>query len=437
MTGGNFVSEGHHWSGGHSLSGFLARWMGFTVVGTTGFAVQIAALAALTEFTGLHYLVATAIAVELAIVCNFALHERWTFRDRLAPPKPLGEGGLASARERWTRLLRFNALTAVTSIAGSIAVTAVLVESASLSPLAANIASVIALGLVNFAGANALVFRAAAVAAVVAVASGATEPLEAAATTEPLEAVLQAKTAKDFARYVAAIEASAARDLKDNLPFLDVERQPPAQRAATLAALRKGEIIVTRGVARDDKSSEIEVDGGLINHWRGTVFVPDVTLDEMLKVLQEPQTDKHKQEEVLSSRVVSRDGDKQKVFLRMRRTKWITAVFDSDYDVEYRRLSADRALSNSISTRIVEIEHVGTPRERALPEGNDRGLLWRLNTYWRYKQQDGGVLVEIESVTLSRSLPAIIGSLIRPIVNNTARESMTRTLAGIRARFAD
>lgn len=425
-------------AGRQLLTGSLRRWLRFSLAGSAGFAIQLAALAVLTQITGLHYLVATAIAVELAIVCNFACHEVWTFRDRLAPPQPGDGGAAASARGRWTRLLRFNALTAVTSIAGSVALTAVFVESASLSPIAANIASVIALGLVNFAGANTLVFRAAAVAAVVSVASGATEPLEAAATAaEPLEAVLQAKTAKDFARYVAAIEARAARDLKDNLPFLDFERQPPAQLAMTLAALRKGEIIVTRGVARDDKSSEIEVDGGLINHWRGTVFVPDVTLDEMLKVLQEPQTDKHKQEEVLSSRVVSRDGDKQKVFLRMRRTKWITAVFDSDYDVEYRRLSADRALSNSISTRIVEIEYAGTPRERALPEGNDRGLLWRLNTYWRYKQQDGGVLVEIESVTLSRSLPPIVGSLIRPIVKNTARESMTRTLAGIRARFAD
>ena len=50
---------------------------------------------------------------------------------------------------------------------------------------------------------------------------------------------------------------------------------------------------------------------------------------------------------------------------------------------------------------------------------------------------DDGVLVEIESLTLSRDLPAIIGGLIRPIVNNTARESMTRTLASVRARFAD
>ena len=419
MTGGQFLSGGHSSSGGNSSSGSLVRWLRFTVAGTAGFAVQLATLAALTQLAGLHYLVATAIAVELAIVCNFVWHERWTWRDRLA----------TSRRDRWTRLLRFNALSAVTSIAGSVALTAVFVESVSLSPLAANIASVLALGLVNFAAANTLVFRATAVAALTMIAAS--------AGAEPLEAVLQPKTMKDFARYVAAVEARSARDLTDNAPFLDIERQPPAQLARTIAALKKGEIVVTRGVARDNVSSEIEVDGGLINHWRGTVFVPDVTLDELMKVLQEPQTDRHKQEEVLSSRVVARDGDKLQVFVRVRRTKWITAVFDTLYDVEYRRLSPDRALSNSISTRIVEIENAGTPRERVLPEGNDRGLLWRLNTYWRYKQQDGGVLVEIESVTLSRSLPPIIGPLIRPIVNNTARESMTRTLAGIRARFAD
>ena len=225
----------------------MTRWIKFTVAGTAGFAVQIGTLAVLTQVAGLHYLVATAIAVELAIVCNFAWHERWTWRDRLA-----------SGRARWIRLLRFNVLTAVTSIAGSVVVTAVLVESASLSPIAANIASVIGLGLVNFAGANRLVFRAAAIAAVVSVASGA-------AAAEPLEAVLQAKTVKDFARYVAAVEARSARDLTENAPFLNIERQPPAQLARTLAALRKGEIIVTRGVARDDKSSEIEIDGGLIN----------------------------------------------------------------------------------------------------------------------------------------------------------------------------
>ena len=242
---------------------------------------------------------------------------------------------------------------------------------------------------------------------------------------------------RDFAKYVATVEARRAKEITNNEPFLDIERQPPAELKQTMAALKRGEVIVTRGAARDGSSNEIPIDGGLVNHWRGTVFVPNVQLDALLKVLQEPQTDKHKQEDVLSSRVVSRDGDSQKVYLRLRRTKFVTVVYDTEYNVDYKRLAHDRALSNSISTKVVEIENAGTPRERALPEGNDHGYMWKLNSYWRYKQMDGGVLVEIESLTLSRDLPAIIGPLIRPIVTSTARESMTRTLASVRARFAN
>jgi hypothetical protein len=328
------------------------------------------------------------------------------------------------------RLLRFNVLTALTSIGGGVLVTAFFVEAFTLNPVIANIISIAGLGMLNFIGTDKLVFRAAVVAALL--------PLAAPASASPdsLEAKLQPKTAQGFAKYVAAVEARRAKEIAGNEPFLEFERYPAAQQARLMAAMKRGEVHVERGpVSRNQGAAEIEIDGGLINHWRGTVFVPNVTLDHLLKVLQEPQADKHKQEDVLSSRVISRDGDSQKVFLRLRRTKFVTVVYDTEYDVDYKRLAPDRALSNSISTRIVEIENPGTPQERALPEGNDHGYMWRLNSYWRYKEVDGGVLVEIESLTLSRDLPAIIGALIRPIVNSTARESMTRTLASVRARF--
>lgn len=247
-----------------------------------------------------------------------------------------------------------------------------------------------------------------------------------------MEAILQPKTVEGFNRYVAAVEARSERELRANLPFLAIERQPAKQQAAAMAALRRGEVIVTRG----DRVGEIEIDGGMINHWRGTALVPGVSLDVLLKTIQSPQTDQHKQEDVLSSRVVTTGENSQKLFLRLRRTKLVTVVYDTEYDTKYQRLAADRALSNSISTRIVEIENAGTPQERALPEGNDHGFMWRLNSYWRFKQVDGGVIVEVESLTLSRNLPPIIGALIRPIVNSTARESITRTLASMRARFA-
>ena len=395
----------------------VMRLLRFSVAGLIGFLVQVAALWLLVSFTTMHYVPATIVAVELAILINFVWHDRWTWRDRPVP----------SERERWVRLARFNALTGLTSIAGSVMVTAVLVELFSLSPIVANVISVMALGAFNFAGANTLVFRSAVSIVLLAIGTSA---------LASDEAKLQPKTAQDFAKYVAAVEARRVKEVANNEPFLEFERYSTAQQARVMASLKRGEVFVERGrVSRERAAAEIPIDGGLINHWRGTVFVPNVKLDQLLKVLQEPQTDKHKQEDVLASRVVSRDGDSQKVFLRLRRTKFVTVVYDTEYDVDYKRLAADRALSNSISTKIVEIENPGTTRERALPEGDDHGYMWRLNSYWRYKQIDGGVLVEIESLTLSRDLPAIVGPLIRPIVNSTARESMTRTLASVRSRF--
>jgi len=259
--------------------------------------------------------------------------------------------------------------------------------------------------------------------------------MSASVSADTMEAILQQKTIEGFNRYSAAVEARIEKELRDNEPFLDVERQPAAQLARTMAALRRGEVVVSRAVARDGTASEIEVEGGMINHWRGTAYIPKVDLDVLLKTLQEPQTDKHKQEDVLSSRVVQTGENSQKLYLRLRRTKLITVVYDTEYDTTYRRLAADRALSTSISTKIVEVEHAGTPRERALPEGNDHGFMWRLYSYWRYKQVGDGVIVEVESLTLSRNLPFLLSPFLRPVVNSTARDSITRTLSSMRLRF--
>jgi putative flippase GtrA len=393
------------------------RLLRFLLTGSAGFLCQIAALWLLVSMFSVNYVLATIIAIELAIVFNYVLHEKWTWNDRPA----------ATSGERWLRLARFNAMTALTSIVGGVVITAVLVESLGLPPVAANIISVVALGLFNFAGANSIVFRAGVGVMVLAMAASA---------SASDEAKLQPKTLHSFGKYVAAVEARRTRDIADKKPFLEFEGKSAAEQARIMAMLRRGEVYVERAApARDQSANEIEIEDGSINHWRGTVFVPNVKLDHVLKVLQEPQSDKHKQEDVLSSRVISRDGDSQKVFLRLRRTKFVTVVYDTEYDVDYKRLAPDRAFSNSISTRIVEIENAGTPQERALPEGDDHGYMWKLNSYWRYKQLPDGVLVEVESVTLSRDLPPIVGPLIRPIVNSTARESMTRTLASVRARF--
>src|SRR5262249_43743736 len=95
-------------------------------------------------------------------------------------------------------------------------------------------------------------------------------------------------------------------------------------------------------------------------------------------------------------------------------------------------LTATRASSRSVATRIAEVDRAGTSAERELGPGDDHGYLWRMNSYWRYEQMDGGVMVEMESLTLSRDIPSALRFLAGPIVDRIARESIERTLRGFR-----
>jgi len=59
----------------------MVRWAKFNAVGAIGVAVQLSVLAALIRL-GTHYLLATALAVEAAVLQNYYWHTRWTWRGR-------------------------------------------------------------------------------------------------------------------------------------------------------------------------------------------------------------------------------------------------------------------------------------------------------------------------------------------------------------------
>lgn len=138
----------------------MTRAARFVGVGVAGFVVQALTLTALAA-AGTPDPVATALAVEAAILHNFLWHERWTWGDRRGgltrPPKP--EGRTRKARHgRLTRFLRFNGATALISIAGNVALMWLLVGSLHLPLLRANLLAVLALGILNFLSADRLVF---------------------------------------------------------------------------------------------------------------------------------------------------------------------------------------------------------------------------------------------------------------------------------------
>jgi hypothetical protein len=63
-----------------------------------------------------------------------------------------------------------------------------------------------------------------------------------------------------------------------------------------------------------------------------------------------------------------------------------------------------------------------------LGPGEEHGFLWRMNTYWSYEERDGGLYIQIESVSLSRSIPIGLGWAIGPFIESVPRDSLEFTL---------
>ena len=175
------------------------------------------------------------------------------------------------------------------------------------------------------------------------------------------------------------------------------------------------------------------VDDARIHHWAGAMFIPSTTVAALVERLQRGAGEEARlYEDVIDSRLLSRDGDRVRVYMKLRRTTVFTATFNTEHDVRYRRLGPTRASSRSVSTKIAELADAGTARERERAPGDDRGFLWRLNAYWRFEQAGDGVIVECESVSLSRSVPTLLRPIAGPIVTRVARESLEKTLSEMR-----
>jgi putative flippase GtrA len=125
------------------------RWVKFNAVGGVGIAVQLGALWVLKSGLQLHYLVATALAVEIAVLHNFVWHERFTWKDRA--------GGPASAVGR--RLLRFHLGNGLVSIAGNLLLMRLFVGVGHMKYLLANLITIAICSLLNFAASEWFVFR--------------------------------------------------------------------------------------------------------------------------------------------------------------------------------------------------------------------------------------------------------------------------------------
>src|SRR5260221_13148303 len=75
----------------------------------------------------------------------------------------------------------------------------------------------------------------------------------------------------------------------------------------------------------------------------------------------------------------------------------------------------------------------GAPINSAeFPADQGHGFLWRLSNYWRLEEKDGGVYMQVESVALSRDVPAIFAWLVSPLIRRVSRQTLANLLYSTR-----
>jgi hypothetical protein len=226
-----------------------------------------------------------------------------------------------------------------------------------------------------------------------------------------------------FDAYVGGVEARLARQHGSGEGFLG----GAAASAESGIRLRRGELIVEQLTPAGGV-----LPGAMLHHWRGTAFAAGATATDFERLMRD--FDAYPQRfspQVIRATVVTREGDRLQASMRVRQKHVITMVMDTSYDVSFGRLDVQHGYSVSRSTRISEIDAPGTGRERALSSEEEHGFLWRLNTYWSYEERDGGLYMQVESVSLTRSIPTGLGWAVRPYVESVPRESLEFTLRAV------
>lgn len=344
------------------------RPLAFLAVASSGFLLQTAVVALLTHATRVAPEWATAAGVELAVLHNFFWHWRWTWGDRVA-----------TAQSPLRRFVAYQLATGSTSLAGNILVVCAAVRAFGADAITANVLAVATMSAANYVIADRWVFARVAAAAGVALAA-----LPATAGAQP-----RAETICAWDRHVAQLELA-----RHDRPVASIQSTAPQGR-------------------------ELRVPGGLIHEWSGSVMIPGITVSQLVHALTTPGTPPP-QDDVLEARVLAKSGDTLRVYLKLQRTALITVVYDTEHAVAFERHGPTLASSRSVATSIREAG------------GGDRGFLWRLNSYWTYRQAGNGVVVDVLSVSLSRDVPALARPVVAPIAGRIARESMLRTLGAMR-----
>jgi len=231
------------------------------------------------------------------------------------------------------------------------------------------------------------------------------------------------ETLRAWEEYVLRVNASVADRVAGARPFLWVDDSPEIQRR-----VQHGELVVTNHDPR-------KVPQGMIHHWVGAMFVPNVTLDQVMRVLNNYDRYNEMYKPLIRRTVVlDRDGDTVKLnVLAVQKALSVTAAVETDEEIRITRPTPNRVCIKADSVRMQEIADYGKLSEHPFPEARRPGYVWRAVIMQRLEQRDGGVYIELETISLSRGIPVEVRWLIKPLTDDLPRKMMTDMLDETRA----
>lgn len=159
-----------------------------------------------------------------------------------------------------------------------------------------------------------------------------------------------------------------------------------------------------------------DIRNGSIHHYSGAIRVTGGKIDHVRRVMQDYSnySNYFKPDVARGSGVLQPDSRPEdehyhtNLFLT-ESTIWIDVAYDAHYDSHYRRLDSTRWVSRSTTLSIRELQDAKKLDGSLYPEGEDHGFLWRTNNYWFARERDGGLDLQVDSMTLSRTAPTGFG----------------------------
>jgi len=251
----------------------------------------------------------------------------------------------------------------------------------------------------------------------------------AAAACQSSAAELKPATLRAWDQYVSMAEARMQARLEPGHQFLWTDEEPSRG-----VRVRKGEILV----APLGEAGIQTVPEGLIHHWMGALFVPNVRLADVLAVVRDyAQYKEVYRPRVLDSRLLgSADGRQEYSMIWMNNVLFENVALETRYEANDFAVDQRRCFTVTRVASAREIEGYAERNQRFLPPGQGSGFIWRLQSIARYEERDGGVYVELEALALTHDIPAGLRWLASPLVARLSRGALAGSLRQTREGVA-